>query len=548
MRGTSSAPALTNVDVPYDDLIDLLGKRITLEEAVDRITFLGSGPEGVHDGVMTFDIFPNRPDLYSVEGIARGLRGYLGLETGLPNYPVSDSGIDFLVERSVERVRPFGVGGVVRGVELDDRLLRSLVDLQEKLHTTTGRRRRKVAIGIHDLDRVEPPFTYRAVGPHDIRFVPLGHSGAMDLAEILAKHEKGVEYAPILAGKDVLPVIVDRKGTVLSFPPIINGIVTQLTPDTRNLFIDVTGTDFDAISGSLNILATALAERGGKIQTVRTTYADRTVSTPDLTPIPLTMNLAHARELLGLELTPDRAVELLRRMRHDAVPDGPLLRVRAAAYRMDLLHEDDLAEDLAIAWGYDRYPRSLPHRQTIGTPLPKNAFSDVLRQLLIGYGYQEVMSLTMANAEESVATPERSVVLNPVTSDLTTLRSSLLPGLLNLFRLNKHRELPQRIFEVADVVLAAKNVRHVAAAAIHHRASFTEAKSLVLSLLRDVGQSPGIEPAEDPNFIPGRGASVLLGGNEIGCFGEIHPRILEAYTLVQPVMVLELDVEALRGS
>ncbi len=168
--------------MPYDDLIDLLGKRISLEEAVDRITFLGSGPEGVHDGVMTFDIFPNRPDLYSVEGIARGLRGYLGLETGLPIYPVSDSGIDFLVERSVERVRPFGVGGVVRGVELDDRLLRSLVDLQEKLHTTTGRRRRKVAIGIHDLDRVEPPFTYKAVGPHEIRFVPLGHSGPMDLA------------------------------------------------------------------------------------------------------------------------------------------------------------------------------------------------------------------------------------------------------------------------------------------------------------------------------------------------------------------------------
>ena len=534
--------------MPYEDLIDLLGKRITLDEAVNRITYLGSGPEGVHDDVMTFDVFPNRPDLYSVEGIARGLRGFLGLEMGLPKYPVSDSGIDFLVERSVERVRPFAVGGVVRGVELDDRLLRSLVDLQEKLHTTTGRRRRKIAIGIHDLDRVEPPFTYKAVSPREIRFVPLGHSGEMDLAEILSKHEKGVEYAPILAGHDVYPIIVDRKGTVLSFPPIINGITTQLTPDTRNLFLDVTGTDLDAIGGALNILATALAERGGKIQTVRTKYVNRTISTPDLTPISMAVDLEHARALLGLDLTADHAVELLQRMRHDAVAEGSTIRVKAAAYRMDLLHEDDLAEDLAIAWGYDRYPRGLPRRQTIGTPLAKNSFSDVLRQLLIGYGYQEVMSLTMANAEEPLATPERAVVLNPVTSDLTTLRSSLLPGLLNLFRLNKHRELPQRIFEVADVVLGARNVRRVAAAAIHHRASFTEAKSLVLSLLRDVGQSGSIEPMDEPNFIPGRAASVSLADKEVGRFGEIHPRVLEAYALVHPVMVFELDVEALRGA
>ncbi len=533
--------------MPYEDLIDLLGKRISLEEAVDRIVYMGSGPEGVQGDVMTFDIFPNRPDLYSVEGIARALRGYLGLETGLPRYSVASSGIEFQVDRSVERVRPFAVGGVVRGVELDDQLLRSLVGLQEKLHTTTGRRRKKVAIGIHDLDRVEPPFTFKAVAPHAIRFVPLGHAKDMDLAEILAHHEKGVEYAPILAGKDVYPIIVDRKGTVLSFPPIINGIVTQLTPDTRNLFLDVTGTDFDSVSGALNILATALAERGGKIQTVRTVYADRTIDTPDLTPIPMSVDLRKARELLGIELTPEKAVEFLRRMRHDAEAEGQILHVRAAAYRMDLLHEVDLAEDLAIAWGYDRYPRDLPRRQTIGTPLPKSLFSDALRQLFIGYGYQEVMSLTMANPEEPFATPERAVVLNPVSTDLTTLRSSLIPGLLNLFKLNKHRELPQRIFEIADVVLDARNVRHVAAAATHHRASFTEAKSLVLSLLRDAGCSGTIEPLEDPNFIPGRAAAVLAEGREFGRFGEIHPRVLEAYMLSQPVMALELGVEALRG-
>ncbi|MEK6988189.1 MAG: phenylalanine--tRNA ligase subunit beta [Candidatus Thermoplasmatota archaeon] len=538
---------MTNVDVPYEDLIDLLGKRLTIEEAVDRITFMGSGPEGVQGDVMTFDIFPNRPDLYSVEGIARGLRGYLDLEVGLPRYAVEPSGIEFSVDPSTQRVRPFAVGGIVRGVSLDDYLLRSLVDLQEKLHLTTGRKRRKVAIGIHDLDRVTPPFLYKAVKPHEVRFVPLGLAREMDLAEILSSHEKGKEYASILHGKDVYPIILDSRGKVLSFPPIINGVVTQLTPNTRNLFLDVTGTEFEAVSGVLNILSTALAERGGRIQTVRTTYADRTVDTPDLTQPPYSVNLSRARELLGIDVSPEKAAELLRRMRYDARPSGGRVDVLVPAYRMDILHEVDVAEDIAIAWGYDRYPRELPRRQTIGTPLSKNDFADELRQLLIGYGYQETMSLTMASDKEPLATPDRVVIRNPISEDLTTLRSSLLPGLLNLFKLNKHRELPQRIFEVADVVLDGKNVRHVAAAAIHYKASFTEAKSLVLSLLRDVGHTAEIEPDEDGNFLPGRAAAILLEGEDVGHFGEIHPRILEAYTLVQPVMAVELDVEPLRA-
>lgn len=537
---------MTHVDVPYDDLIDLLGKRLTLEECVDRITFMGAGPEGVQDGVMTFDIFPNRPDLYSVEGIARGLRGFLGLELGLPTYRVQPASVDFTVEANVADIRPYAVGGIVRGLEFEDASLRSLVDLQEKLHVTVGRKRRKVAIGIHNLDKVRPPFTYKAVLPPDVRFTPLGMAQEMDLLEILVQHEKGREYAHLVASQPVFPIITDAAGEVLSFPPVINGLLTQLTPDTRNVFIDVTGTDLDAVGGSLAIVATALAERGGRIEEVRTKYTDRILETPDLSPRPHALDLRRANDLLGLSLGPGEAVELLRRMRHDAQADGDRLSVLSPAYRLDLLHEVDLAEDLGIAWGYDRYPRDLPRRQTIGEPLPANEFGETLRTLLIGYGYQEVMSLTIASARDGFETPDRVVVMNPLGDDFTTLRSSLLPALLNIFRLNKHRELPQRVFEVADVVLGAVNVRHLAAAAIHHKASFTEAKSLVLSLLRDVGRSGDVSPVSDGNFIAGRAASVIVDGREVGRFGEIHPRILEVYSLVQPVMAFEIAVAPMR--
>jgi phenylalanyl-tRNA synthetase beta chain len=524
----------------------LLGKSLSLEECVDRITYMGAGPEGVQGDVMTFDIFPNRPDLYSVEGIARGLRGFLGLELGLPHYATGSATTDFIVHPNVANVRPFAVGGIVRGLDLDTALLRSLVDLQEKLHLTVGRKRRKVAIGIHDLDRVAPPFTYKAVLPQDVRFTPLGLAEEMDLLDILVKHEKGREYAHLVASQPVFPIIVDAKGRVLSFPPVINGILTQLTADTRNVFIDVTGTDLEAVGGCLSIITTSLGERGGKIELVHTKYSDRTLDTPDLTPRERTLDLRHANELLGLSLRPSEAVEFLRRMRHDARADGDVVTASSPAYRLDLLHEVDLSEDLAIAWGYDRYPRGLPRRATFGEPLAANEFAETLRSLLIGYGFQEVMSLSFAAAKEAVQTPPRAEVQNPIGEEFSTLRSSLLPGLLNIFRLNKHRELPQRIFENADVVLDAENVPRIAGATMHPKAAFTEGKSLVLSLLRDVGRSGDVAGADDANFIPGRVASVLIGGKEVGRFGEIHPRILEAYTLVQPVVAFELDVTPLR--
>ena len=539
---------MTNVDIHRDDLADLVGASLSIEEFVDRITFMGASPEGVQGDVMTFDVFPNRPDMYSVEGIARGLRGFLGLEVGLPVYRSEPSGIEFLVDRSVADVRPFAVGGIVRGLELEDALLRSLVDLQEKLHLTVGRRRKKVAIGIHDMDKVTPPYTYKAVLPPDVRFTPLGLSQELDLLEILTKHEKGREYAHLVASQPVFPIIMDARGQVLSFPPVINGILTQLTSDTRNLFIDVTGTDFEAVNGCLAILMTALAERGGRIQTVTTKYFDRTFVTPDLAHRAHSLVLRRANELLGLSLKPAEAVEGLRRMRHDARATGDAISVLSPAYRLDLLHEVDLAEDLAIASGYDRYPRGLPRRQTIGESLAANDFAETLRVLLVGYGYQEVMSLTVASPNDGFETPDRVVIRNPLSEDLTTLRSSLLPSLMNIFRLNKHRELPQRVFEISEVVLEAKNVRRLGVAALHHKASFTEAKSLVLSLMRDVGQTAEVDAVEDGNFIAGRAASVLINGREIGRFGEIRPRILAAYSLVQPVMAFELDVDPLRSS
>ncbi len=537
---------MTVISVEYSDVVDLLGKRYSIDEIRARTSMIGAADEGVEGETLSFDISPNRPDMYSVEGLVRALRGAFDLETGLPRFDVHESDVSFVVDKSVESVRPFAIGGLVRGVEMSDELVRSLMDLQEKLHVTIGRKRKKVAIGIHDMDKVTPPFTYRGAKPESASFTPLGMAARLSLKEILEKHEKGREFAHILEGQTAYPIIEDSNGTVLSFPPIINGIATALTEDTRNLFIDVTGMDFGAVSSALNIISTSLYERGGRIESVALELPGGKKRSPDLTAKAKTVSASNAGKLLGLSITPRDAAGYLEKMRFGTKVSGDSIEVQIPAYRVDILHEVDLIEDIAIGHGYDKMPLGLPLRATVGKLSDVTEHSRALRELMVGYGYQEIMSLSMVDPQMPLkGGASGPAIVNPVSTELSGLRSSLLSSLLKILAMNTHRDLPQRVFEVEDVLAGSRNERHLAAASIHAKASFTEVKSLVQSVVRDLGRVFELEAAEDPNFIPGRCAFPVIDGRRVGVLGEVSPQVLEAYGLGHPVEAFELNAETL---
>jgi phenylalanyl-tRNA synthetase beta chain len=538
---------MTVVSFEYSDIIDLLGKRFSIDEIRAKTSMIGGADEGIEGEKLSFDISPNRPDMYSVEGLVRALRGVLDIEKGLPRFDVHESDMRFIIEKSVEAVRPHAVGGLVRGVEMTDVLVKSLMDLQEKLHMTIGRRRKKVAIGIHDVDKVTPPFKFRAVKPDSVRFTPLGLADELTLLEILERHEKGREFGHILEGKALYPIIEDAKGAVLSFPPIINGTATALTEDTRNLFIDVTGLEFGAVSSALNIISTSLSERGGRIESIVLELPGRQMRTPDLAAKVRNVSTASANRLLGLSITPQEAAGCLEKMRFGARVTGDSIEAQIPAYRVDMLHEVDLIEDIGVGHGYDRIPLRLPRESTVGAPARITLFSQTLREMMIGYGYQEIMSLSMVDPQTPFkGGADGPRILNPVSSELSGLRSSLLPSLLRILTMNTHRDLPQRVFEVEDVLAGAMNERHLAGASIHAKASFTEVKSLVQSIMRDLGREFDLETSSDPNFIPGRCAAVMVSGRNAGLFGEIAPAVLEAHSLGHPVAAFELNAAVLK--
>ena len=538
------------INFDYHDLCSMLGEEVPRKTLLERIPMIGADMHDTEGEVddMSVEFFPDRPDLYCVEGLARGMRAFLDIEPGMTEYEVDDSDIDVYVDDSVKDVRPYFLCAAVLGVEIDDTLLKSIMEMQEKLHITIGRKRSKIAIGIHDLDKVEPPFTYKAVGPHEIKFVPLAKDEEWDLEEILQKHEKGTAYAHLLKGFSKYPIITDKNGNVLSFPPIINGALTAVTTDTKNLFIDVTGNDRKTVKGALDIIATAMAERGGRIVSVNMHDSGEEFVSPDLSPSSWEFSKSECDKFLGIPLTDEETVHSLNKMGMDALVEGDTVHVEVPSTRMDIMHIVDLYEDVATGYGFEKYGSSHMVSQTAGRLSDVTAFSEKLRDVIVGLGFTEVVTLTLSNEKDeftNAGLPEEEVVtvLNPITEDHTCLRHSLFPSLMRLFRRNKRRDLPQRMFEISDVIVNSVKQRNLCLAEMSSKISFTEIKSYSEAVLREIGIEYELKACDYDLFIDGRGAEVVVGGKTIGYFGEVSPKVIIDFDINHPVMMFELNLQ-----
>jgi phenylalanyl-tRNA synthetase beta chain len=539
----------------------LLGKGITIGQLEEAIPWIGVEIEEKGEDWIKIEYNPNRPDFSSQEGIARALKGLQEIEIGLPKYDVTKGTVSLIVEPSVKNVRPYIVGAVCRDIQLSNSDIEELMAAQEDIHWAIGRDRRKASIGLHNLDTVTPPFKYKAVDPKSLKFIPLGGDKMLDLDEILSTHPKGIAYKHLVEGFPKFPIIVDKNTQVLSFPPIINGTATQITETTRNLFIDVTGTSLNSINNALNLVVTQLADMGGKIESITVTEGGKKNASPILKPKELLLSSAYVNKILGLRLSQDEIKLCLRKARFDVRKgDEDKLRVLVPPFRVDVLHQVDLAEEVAIGYGYFRIKPRLPSCLTIGRTHISRRLESLSRRLMIGLGYQEVINFTLTNETEhyqhmrTTGTPLVKL-LNPVSSEYTILRESLLPGLVKTLRTNKHEKLPQRIFEVGDVIRSDSRSEtgvgqelHCSAATIHPTANFAEIKSVFLAFIGGFAKNANqtaFSPIEHPSFIRGRAAAGFIGGKRIAVLGELHPEVITNFELEYPVAAFEADAESL---
>jgi len=432
-----------------------------------------------------------------------------------------------------------------------------------------------VAIGIHNLDVVEGPFYYQALAGDSIKFTPLESDVDMTLQEVTEEHPKGVKYAHLVDQFDKYPVILDKNNNVLSMPPIINGELTKLTENTINLLVDVTGTDQQAVDYALNIICASFGEVNGKIESLEIIYPDKTVTkiesleiiypdktvtTPDFTPKQKTLRVGKTREYTGLDLNAEQIKDLIAKARMDAeIISKEELMVTIPAYRVDILHEADLIENVAVEFCFNNIESYLPDIATIAQESKWYTSDNLLREVMVGLGFQEIMSLMLTSEEKHyrhlrLEEDERVEVSQPISQDRTMIRKSLLNGLLEFLEDNKHEELPQRIFEIGDVIYIDENAetctklsKKIAGAITHSHANFTEIKSTVASFLENTGYDLNLEPHNHPSFITGRCARVngglIDGKNSIeGFFGEIHPEVITNFNMEYPIVAFELEL------
>ncbi len=517
---------------------------------LDRLPYVGLDIESLEGDSVRVEYSPNRPDFGTDFGIARALRGLLSKEVGLPRYKVSPSGIAVSVDKRLSEIRPYIACATATGLRLGDEDVRQIISLQEDLHNGLGRRRKVVAIGLHDLKAVKPPLSYGAVRS-SFKFAPLGSKKASTISAILSGTEEGRSYGHILAGSSLFPMISDSVGTVLSLPPIINGNVTRVTTGTQDIFIDVTSTDRKVGEDVLAILATTLAEAGATIGTVSIRYANRSRVTPDLSPEEIPVDLGMIRSVLGLELTKSKVRKSLQRSRLSVKGN----RALAPRYRVDLLHPVDLAEEVALGYGVDRIGPLYPPSKQPGSFHPFEQFLDSTSTVMAGSGMLELMTYELVDEGSLFAnfgrpSTDRISVHEPRSIDHSVLRDSLIPTLMATLSGNVNSDYPQRVFEIGRVYKrAGKGVTeawHLGSLIAHSQSSFSEAKSYLDAACRAMtGEELEARESQHWAFASGRSASVHLGTRPLGHVGELKPDSVTAFGLNVPVSGFELDLSEL---
>ncbi|WP_292485217.1 phenylalanine--tRNA ligase subunit beta [Methanohalobium sp.] len=534
------------ITLNYEDLESLTS--VDRDTIVEQIPMMGADIERIEDEYIDIEFFPDRPDLYSVEGAARALRGFLNIETGLQDYKLDSSNIEIEKDEDIEHIRPYLACAVIRNVNFNANSIKSLMDLQEDLHWGVGRNRKKVSIGVHDLSNITPPFRYMAADP-DKEFIPLDFTEPMSMNQILEKHPKGMKFAYILESFDKYPMILDAEDNVLSFPPIINSKRTQITENTTDLFIDVTGLS-ESVYVALNVLVTALADRGGSVESVKIIDSDGNEKTlPDLEPLSCKLEVSEINSLIGTGLSQDEILKQLQRMRYGAdIKNNKSIEVKVPPYRADILHNYDIVEDIAIGYGYDNIQPVFPESATFGSAHEVSIISDNICEIMTGLGYSEVMSFTLSNERVHFdnmcrnITDDVTYVMHPISEDQTIVRTTILPNLMEILSMNQHRELPQSIFEFGDVVINSKIHRNLAAVSIHPEVNFTDIREIVDAVMRERMVEYEVEESDDPAFIGGRRADILVNGKKVGVMGEIYPQVITNFGLGEPVIGFEMEI------
>ena len=539
------------VELELPRLQKLVGKT-NRKKIMDTLPFLGLDIESQENDVVRVEYSPNRPDYSTDFGIALGLQGLLGTKKGIQKLRIKKVGdFQIKVDSSVSKVRPFVTGIVARNGKLDDKILRQIIVMQEDLHFGLGRRRKKSSIGIHDLDTISFPLTYTTTSKIH-KFIPLNSSKESTISEILTNSEVGQDYGHILGNSAKVPIIIDSAGKTVSFPPIINSSMTTVTTRTKNLLVEVTGTDKNDVEDMLSVVAIILQSAGFELCTVNISGAKN--STPQFKDKKIILNENLVNSMLGLNLSPVKIASALKKCRIEATPKNKNIVCTIPRYRFDIFGSMDLVEEVALGYGIENLTPCLSPSQTLGQKNHEFETLNSLSSTMVGLGYMEALnsSLTSKRILYELTNRDSSNIMSVMDSksqEHNILRDFILAGLINSLASNIHEPYPQKLFETGTVFSKGNPVNeeiHLACVSAHNDANFSEIKQIMQSALKTgFNIECKTKTSSHPTFSEGHTAEILIHGKPFGIIGEVDSKVKENFKIRVPVVAFEIKLSGL---
>ena len=569
---------MPKIEVNEKLFFNLLGKKYDYDMLEDRLTCgkaeLDEKPDASlpeDQRVIKIELNDtNRPDLWSTAGVARQLRVHGGGKTSDYSTFMSskDKIVDYgnrivTVDPQLKDIRPYMIAFVISGKPIDEPMLLDIIQTQEKLCWNFGRKRRTVSMGVYRSSMIQWPVHYKAVDPDNTSFVPLQFEQPMTCRQILTDHPKGKDYGWILKDAPLFPLLTDDKGEIMSMAPIINSATLgAVQVGDSDLLVEMTGSDMTSLLLSANIVACDFADAGYtilpcKVEHPYDTGFGKDIVAPFYFQEPAVASLSEINRLLGSQLTPEQAIAALEKMGNTVTVAGDKVTVQIPPYRNDFLHEVDIIEDVMMGMELSFFPPEKPRDFTIGRLSPVTLFSRKAKSLMVGLGYQEMIFNYLGSKKDYIQKMniegEKVIeISNPMSENYQFVRPSIIPSLLGAETGSGNAVYPHKIFEIGKIaflcdeeVTGTRTRQSIGFLTAAGDANFNTAASEVATLLHFLDHQYTVTESNDPRFIPGRQANIMVKDKVVGIFGEVHPAVLENWAITVPCVAGELDIEEL---
>ncbi len=545
------------INTTITEMNALLRKKLSRKDFEDLCFRYGIDLEG--DGeYLNFEVTSDRIEIISKFSVAYLLGQLIGVNVHRTE-AVSSKKMDVIIKNTH---RPFVNLLYVKLDESAGENLGEILTIQDKFDKTIGRNRSSAAIGIFDFSKLKFPVVYEEIESSKVLFVPLGFNSKKNYQEIISETEKGRAYSGLLKNK---PIIWKQKdGEIFAMPPIINADFASVTKDTRDLLIDITGNNKDAVNSLTKALMLNLQFLGG-VSVIKPKYEGNVIDTHlDFKMDKFFLNESNILNLLGVEMSIVEISKILKSMGYEVLQDKLGVVVTPPFYRQDVIHQVDIIDDILRFYGVENIKQVKPHSYTVGEKSENSETLDNITSLLVGFGYQE-LDLNVLTSEDyqfkrtGIKAEDYAPLIGQKSGDITMARSNLLGEMLRFLSNNLHKKFPQKLFDIGFVLARSnktevlfENRLRLSICCSDIDSTITETQGIIYKLLRDNFGDKNIKIKKDATLdgfagalIDGRDGFIYYGAKKIGVMGEVHPRVLNEFKIETPVSMAEIYLDSL---